>query len=489
MIDDQDTKIGIEMAESLKKKTVKGVAWTSLNQVLNIGFGFVIGVILARILSPDDYGLLAMIAVFNAIATAFIDSGFASALVRKPDLTEDDNTTAFCFNLIVGATMFGIIWLIAPWVSSFYDKPILTSLLRAEGSLLIITALIIVQSTQLTRALNFKALMIINIISQVLAGLIAIIAAYNGFGVWSLVIQHISSRMISLVLFWIISPWRPQGKWRKDSFRYLWGYGSKLLASGLLDKIYGNIYPIIIGKFYSAADLGQYTRAKGYAGLPSQTLTGVLQQVTFPVLSHIQGDTERLGNSYRRMLRFTVFIVFPVMIGMAALARPLVITLVTDKWSQCVPYLQIICFSSMWYPVHAINLNLLQVKGRSDLFLRLEIIKKVIVTVVVFVSVPFGILGICYGAVFTSLACLAINTFYTGKLINVGFIRQMLDMTPTLLASLAMGAVVYLAVIPFDSDWVKLAVGVPLGLVIYLAMAKAFHMPELKEAIDLIHRR
>lgn len=243
------------MPESLKKKTVKGVAWTSLNQVLNMGFGFVIGVILARILSPDDYGLLAMIAVFNAIATAFIDSGFASALVRKPDLTEDDNTTAFCFNLIVGAVMFGIIWLIAPWVSSFYDKPILISLLRAEGSLLIITSFIIVQGIQLTRALNFKALMITNIVSQFFAGVIAIIAAYNGFGVWSLVIQHISSRMLSLVLLWIISPWRPRGKWNKNSFSYLWGYGSKLLASGLLDKIYGNIYPIIIGKFYSAADL------------------------------------------------------------------------------------------------------------------------------------------------------------------------------------------------------------------------------------------
>lgn len=477
------------MPESLKKKTVKGVAWTSLNQVLNIGFGFVIGVILARILSPSDYGLLAMIAVFNAVAGAFIDSGFASALVRKPDLTEDDNTTAFCFNLIVGALMFGIIWLIAPWVSLFYDKPILSSLLRTEGSMLILTAFIIVQSTQLTRALNFKALMIINIISQVLAGMIAIIVAYHGFGVWSLVIQHLASRMISLVLFWFLSPWRPQGKWKRDSFKYLWGYGSKLLVSGLLDKIYGNIYPIVIGKFYSAADLGQYSRAKGYADLPSQSLTGVIQQVTFPVLSQIQDDDQRLGNNYRRMLRFTVFIVFPIMIGMAVLAYPLVVSLVTDKWAQCVPYLQIICLASMWYPVHAINLNLLQVKGRSDLFLRLEIIKKILITIVVFVCVPFGIIGICCGSVFTSLACLAINTYYTGKLINVGFVRQMMDMTPTLLASLAMGAVVYFAVMPFDNNWVKLAVGIPLGMVIYLAIAKVFRMPELQEALDIIHRR
>ncbi len=477
------------MPESLKQKTIKGVAWTSLDQVATLGFGFVIGVILARILSPDDYGLLAMIAVFNAIAFAFINSGFGNALIRKPDLTENDNSTAFYFNIVAGVVMAGVIWLISPLVAMFYDKPILCQLLRVEGLLLIISSFTIVQNAQLTRALNFKAKMIINVASQVLAGAIAIVAAYRGFGVWSLVIQHIASGIIRMILLWMLSPWRPRGKWSKKSFSYLWGYGSKLLASGLLDTIYGNIYPIVIGKFYSAADLGQYTRAKGYASLPSQGLTGVIQQVTFPVLSQIQDDDQRLGNNYRRMLRFTVFIVFPIMIGMAALAHPLVISLVTDKWAQCVPYLQIICLASMWYPVHAINLNLLQVKGRSDLFLRLEIIKKILITVVVFVCVPFGIIGICCGSVFTSLACLVINTYYTGKLINVGFVRQMLDMTPTLLASLAMGAVVYFAVMPFSSDVLKLTVGIPLGMVIYLAIAKVFKMPELQEALDILHRR
>lgn len=475
--------------ESLKKKTVKGVAWTSLDQVANMGFSFVIGVILARLLSPSDYGLLAMIAVFNSVAFAFLESGFGSALIRKPDLTENDNSTAFYSNIVAGVVLFGIIWLIAPWVSKFYDKPILTDLLRVEALLLIIYSFKIVQNTQLSRALNFKAKAIINLSSLVLSGIIAIAAAYHGYGVWSLVLQHIAGGIISVIMLWIFSPWRPHGKWDKRSFSYLWGYGSKLLASGLLDKIYGNIYPIIIGKLFSAADLGQYTRATHYAYLPSTSLTRVLQQVTFPVLSQIQEDTERLGNSYRRMLRFSVFMVFPIMIGMAALAHPLVVALVTDKWAPCVPYLKVICLASMWYPVHAINLNLLQVKGRSDLFLRLEIIKKAIVTIAIFVCVPFGIMGICVGAVCTSLICLAINTYYTGKLIHVGFIRQMMDMTPTLLASLAMGAVVYFAVMPFSSEVVKLAIGIPLGIVIYLVIAKVFRMSELQEAIDIIHRR
>lgn len=477
------------MSESLKKKTVKGVAWTSLNQVVSLGFGFVIGVILARLLSPSDYGLLAMIGVFNAIAFAFLDSGFGNALVRKPDLTEDDNTTAFTFNIVVAIVMVGIIWLIAPWVAKFYDKPILSSLLRVEGFLLIVSSFKIVQNTQLSRALNFKAKMIINVTSQVIAGVIAILAAYRGFGVWTLVIQHFVSSITGLVLLWIISPWRPRGKWNKLSFKYLWGYGSKLLASGLLNTIYGNIYPIVIGKFYSAADLGQYTRANGYAAIPSQGLTSVLQQVTFPVLSQIQEDDDRLASSYRRMLRFTVFLVFPIMIGMAALAYPLVIVLVTDKWAECVPYLQVICFASMWYPVHAINLNLLQVKGRSDLFLRLEIIKKVIITIAIFVCVPFGVMGICIGAVCTSLICLAINSYYTGKLIHVGFFRQMMDMTPILLASFAMGTIIYFAVMHLDSNVIKLSVGIPLGMILYLSIVKVCRMPELQEVLDLIHRK
>ena len=477
------------MAESLKKKTVKGVAWTSLEQVANLGFGFIIGVILARILSPSDYGLIAIIAVFNAIAYAFLDSGFGNALIRKPDLTENDNSTAFIFNITAGIVLYGVIWIIAPLVASFYDKPILTSLLRAEGVLLIISSFKIVQNTQLSRSLNFKAKTIINVTANVLSGIIGIICAYKGLGVWALVIMHLSSGAISLVLLWIISPWRPHGKWQNASLRYLWGYGSKLLASGLLDTVYKNIYPIIIGKFFSAADLGQYTRAKGYANLPSVGLTNVLQKVTFPVLSQIQENNDRLASSYRRMLRFTAFVVFPIMIGMTALARPLVITLVTDKWAQCIPYLQIICFASMWYPVHAINLNLLQVKGRSDLFLRLEIIKKAIITITIFASVPFGIIGICYGSVCTSIICLVINTYYTGKLINVGFLKQMGDLVPILLLALAMGALVYFLTLYFSSNIIKLSLGISVGFAFYLLCSWMFKMPELKEVITIIKKK
>lgn len=477
------------MAESLKNKTVKGVAWTSLDQVTALTLGFIFEVILARLLSPSDYGLLAMIAVFNAVALTFVNSGFGSALVRKPDMSDNDTTTAFCFNIVVGIVSAAILCLIAPYVAIFYDKPILASLLRAESLILIILSFSVVQFSQLSRRLDFKSKMIVNMTAQIIAGVVSITAAYHGFGVWSLVLKHIVNSLITVIMLWVMSPWRPRGKWDKKSLKYLWGYGSKLLASGVLNTVFGNIYPIVIGKFFSASELGYYGRARGYAGLPSQGLTSVLQQVTFPVLSKIQGETERLADSYRRMLRFSVFVLFPIMIGMAALAHPLVVTLVTDKWAPCVPYLQVICFSSMWYPVHAINLNLLQVKGRSDLFLKLEIIKKAILLIAVFICVPFGVMGICVGAIFTSLISLVINTYYTGKLINVGFFRQMRDMTPTLIASLIIGAIVYFVVMPFDNNVVKLVVGIPVGAALYLAIAWSFKMPELKEAIDIIKKR
>lgn len=477
------------MAESLKNKTVKGIAWTSLGQFLDLSFGFVIGVILARLLSPSDYGLLAMILVFNSIAFSFLNSGFGNALIRKPNLTEDDNTTAFYFNVVAGFVLFGIIWLIAPLVSAFYDKPILTQLLRAEGCMLIITGFKIVPQTQLTRALNFKAKTIIRLTSTVIGGVVGIVCAYRGLGVWSLVVSHIMEAIVNLLLLWIISPWRPHGKWSARSFSYLWGFGSKLLATDILNTIYGNIYPIIIGKFYTAADVGQYTRASQYAGMPSGIILFAVQQVTFPVLSQIQDDIERLRNNYRRMLRFTVFVIFPIMMGMLVLAHPLVITLVTNKWEECVPYLQLICLAAMWYPVHSINLNLLQVKGRSDLFFRLEVVKKLLSTVTIFICVPHGIMVMCIGGVCSSILCLVINTHYTGKLINLGFGRQMIDLAPSLLNSIFMGIVIYLSTLQIDNEILKLAVGIPVGIACYLTTAWLFRMSELKEALDIIHKR
>ena len=477
------------MSDTLKQKAARGVAWTAVDQGSYLGLTFIIGIILARLLSPDEFGLLAMIAVFNSIAQAFLDSGFGVALIRKPQISEADRSTALYFNIIAGVVLFGVLFLAAPWIADFYRRPILTGLVRWEAFLLVISAFNIVQQAQLTRELNFKAKAIIRAVSTLLSGAVGIVAAYHGAGVWSLVVMHIASNTIQLAMLWLLSSWRPRSGWSRESFRYLWGFGSKMLASSVIDRVYGQIYPMVIGKFFSAADLGQYSRASQFTILASHLPTNVLQQVTFPVLSQIQQDSERLSASYRRILRLSAFFIFPIMIGLAALGRPFVVALVTDKWLPCVPYLQILCLALMWFPIHAINLNLLQVKGRSDLFLRLEIIKKVIITIVMVCTIPFGIIVMCVGRIATSLISLFINTYYTGQLINVGFAMQMRDLLPTLLNSLVMGAIIYFVTLPLSGEWLQLGVGFVVGVAYYLTSAHLLRFPELSEALSIIRRK
>ena len=285
-----------------------------------------------------------------------------------------------------------------------------------------------------------------------------------------------------------MSKWRPTTGFSKSSFNYLFGYGSKLLASGLLDTIYNNIYLIVIGKFYTPAQLGNYSRALSFAQLPSSNITSILQRVTFPVLSTIQDDMPRLQANYRRLLKLSAFIVFPLMTGLAAVAFPMIRIILTPKWEGCSLYLQIICFALMWYPVHAINLNLLQVKGRSDLFLRLEIIKKIVGVCIMCITIPLGITAMCIGMVVSSLISLFINTYYTGKLINIGYLKQMKDVLPILIVSLIMGIVVYITILFFTSDFTKLIIGIPLGMFIYIVGTYLLAHEELSELVKIIKK-
>lgn len=473
----------------LKDKAVKGVFWTSLGNVANFSVNFVVGIILARLLSPSDYGLIAMITVFFSIAQCFISSGFGNALVRKQDVTNDDFSTAFIFNVSASIIFFVILFLVAPLIADFYNKPILASLVRAESICMVIGSINIVQNTRFTRRIDFKTTMKIGLTTNIVGSVVGISSAYSGLGVWAIVVMDITRQLVSSTLLWKASPWRPKMIWSKKSFQYLWGYGSKLLASNLLNTIYNNIYPIVIGKFFSAASLGNYTRAQGFVTFPSSNITSVVQRVTFPVLSQIQEDDERLIAGYRRMLKMITFVVFPMTIGMAAVAKPMVLVLLTDKWAECIPYLQLLCFSAMWHPVHAINLNLLQVKGRSDLFLKLEIIKKVIATVVMVVAIPFGVLAMCAGTVLTSYASLFLNTYYTGKLVDYSIFKQLKDLFPSIVLSLLMGGLSFFFSIYLENMLIALIVGVLSGTVFYLAMAKMTRMEMLKEFVDIIKRK
>lgn len=353
---------------SLKEKTVKGVIWSSIDRFSSQGIQFVFSILIARLLLPSDYGAVAMLNIFLAISQTFIDSGFSTALIRKLNRTETDFSTVFYFNIIVGFFFYVILWIASPYIAKFYELPLLEDITKVVALRFVFYSFSAIHSTKLSIAIDFRTRAKISVSVTLFTGIIGLWMAYMGYGVWALVIQSVFSSLLYTILLWIFVRWIPQLIFSWKSFKEMFSFGSKLLASALLDTVYGNVYTLVIGKFFSPTTLGLYARAGSFTQFPSSNLTGILQGVTFPVLSSIQNETERLANVYKRFLRMSAFIIFPLMIGLAAVANPLVRILLTDKWDGVIYLLQILCFSMMWYPIHAINLNLLQVKGRSDFF-------------------------------------------------------------------------------------------------------------------------
>jgi O-antigen/teichoic acid export membrane protein len=473
---------------NLKRKTVKGLYWTSLSKFSDYGIQFVIGIVMARLLSPDDYGIAALPAVFISVAGVFIDSGFANAMIRKPELKEKDLSTAFYYSIFVGIVCYLIIYFSSPFIASFYNTPVLENLMRVTALNFLIGPLSTPQYILLKRNLDFKTPTIISFVSKIIMGLVGIIIAYSGYGVWALILSNLVSSVLNLILCWSVVKWKPQTGWSSESFQYLWNYGNKLLASSLIDKLYTNIIPIFVGKFYSTLDLGIYNRAAHYASLPSQQITGVVQSVTFPVLSKLQNDDDALERNYRRMIRTTAFILFPIMLLLSALARPIIIVLITEKWEKSIILLQLMCFSMMWYPVHAMNLNLLQVKGRTDLFLRLEIIKKSYGLIALAITLPISLIAVVLGRWVTNILSLFVNTYYTNKLIGVSFIMQMKDLLPSLALSMFMFLIVHIVNYFVIGYIYQIIIGTTVGVSIYIGIAYLLKFKEIKDIKVLLNK-
>lgn len=475
------------MEESIKHKTKVGAYWQFSNQFLNYGMQFIIGIVMARLLSPQDYGTAALPAVFFAISVIFIDGGFGTAMVRKEELTDQDLSTAFYYSTLVGFFFYVILFIAAPWIAVFFDVPILSSLIRVSAISFLFAGFKTPQTILLNRRLDFKTPTIVTVISTLVMGVVGISTAYMGFGVWALVISNVVSGFLSLLLLWLFVRWIPKSGWSRESFNYLWGFGNKMIATLLIDKMYLNLAPFLIGKFYNPVQLGLFNRSQSYAQLPVQQIVNLLHNVSYPVLSKMQDDTEMLGRSYRRMLRLSTFIMFPIMILMAILAKPLILILITDKWIDCVPYLQLMCLAMMWYPIHSLNLALLLVKGRSDLFLKLEIIKAAIGLSIMAITLPFGIIPFLFGLIANSLICLFVNTYYTGKMIKLGFSLQMLDIFPTLMLSLFMGMVSYVVLSFITNCFLQLIIGGIFGLLVYGIGSYFFKFPEINDVKYMIH--
>lgn len=474
---------------NLKQQTKKGLYWSFFNQFSNYGMQFCVGIVMARLLSPSDYGITALPGVFLAIAAVFQDSGMAGALIRKPEIEEKDYSTLFLYSIGMGILMYAALFFASPYIASYFETPVLTPLVRVTALTFLWGPITTVQYVILKRKLDFKTPTKISIATKIFSAIVGITMAYMGYGLWALVISGVLSGFLNLILIVWAVRWYPRAGWSNESFKYLWGYGNKMLASSLLETAYSNITPLFVAKYYSPADLGVYNRARNYAIMPSQNVTGVIQNVTFPVLSKMQDDDESLARNYRRMLKTTAFVVFPLMMILAGLARPLIITMITAKWEACIILLQLLCFSLMWYPIHSINLNLLQVKGRTDLFFRLEVIKKIIGLSILVVTLPLGLVVFCIGGIISSLVCLAVNTYYTGKLINVGYLKQMRDLFPTLLLSLVLFGVI-LVINQFISNYLlQILVGGTVGSLVYLGGAYLFKFDELNDVKYMLKRK
>lgn len=474
------------MSDNIKSKAVNGAKWSFVENLLRQGVAFVIGVVLARLLSPAEYGQIGIIMIFVAIFNIFIDSGFTDAIIRKKDATEDDYNTVFIINLTVSCVCALLFLLLAPFIGVFFHDPSLTPLARAMSVIVIISSLAIVQHIKLVKRVDFKTQTKISLISTISSGGLGIILAYTGFGVWALVVQQITFQTVNTVSLWFYNKWIPNFSFSQNNFKKLWTFGCNILASQLLNAVWKQIYQVVIGRFYQPASLGLYTRAHQFPYLVHVNVTRVVQRVSYPVLAMVQDEPERLKNGYKRVVKTTMLVVAILMCGLFACARPLVEVLLGAKWLGCVPFMQILCFSGLVHPLHSINLNAIAVKGRSDLCLRLEIIKKCISVIPICMGIFIDIYTMLISSTILGFLSYYINAYYAKPLLNYGIKEQIKDIMPSVL----IGVIMCLLILPITllpvHCAVQLAIQIVLGALISISLCRIFNLKEYFEILEII---
>jgi O-antigen/teichoic acid export membrane protein len=465
----------------------------------NQGTGVLLGIILARLLSPREFGLIGMLMVFCGIGQVFADSGLSTALVQRPANSADDEATVFYLNIGAGIILTLLICAISPLVARFYGQPILIPLLCVLSLQVLLSSFGVVQFALLGRTMNFRPQAIVDTVSLILSGLVGIGMAWRGLGVWSLAGQSVTAALFRSLLVWKLGNWRLSGHFRRASFQEMWPFSSRLLAVHLIDRIFENLYDVVIGRVYRPADLGLFTRARSLAQFPAGFVASTFAQTTLPAFSRMQGDAASLKSNVRKVFRLMAAIHFPAMAALAVVADPLVRCLLTDKWAPCVPYLQVLAFSGMLYPVHALHLNVLMAQGRTDLYLPLEVIKRILTLLALASTFHFGVSAMVWGILILSIGCLPINGHYTRKLLDYRWREQALDLVPILGASavmaMAMSAIFYLKS-PITGAWflpldinkplTLLLVQLAVGLTVYGAIAGLSRMSAYVELRSLV---
>ncbi len=475
------------MAEqSLKDKTVKGVAWSGVDNVARYVVTFVVSIVLARLLSPEDYGLIGIISIFTTVCTVLIDGGFGDALIRKKDVTEDDYNTAFIANLGMSLFLYTIIFLCSPLIAQFFGREELVSLTRVSSLSLIIGALSLVQLKRLTKQIDFKTQTKVTVLASVISGVIGIVMALLGCGVWSLVAQGLVSQGLRTILLWYYNHWIPKLRFSTTSFKGLFGFGWKVMVNDTLDSIWKELYQVVVGKFYSPGTLGHYTRAKSFSQLFSSNLTNIVQRVSFPVLSNIQDEKSRMVEAYRRIIKTTMFITAVGMFFLGSISVPLLYCLIGPKWHEAATYLPLICIAASLYPLHAINCNMLIVQGRSDLLLGLGVVKKIVSMGPLLVGAFIGIMPMLYVNLFTGPIIFFINSFYSGRLIDYNSWRQLKDIAPSYgIATIVALSVWFFQYLPI-SNWLILPIQIVVGFTVFFIVCKTTGIKEYQEVISII---
>lgn len=445
---------------SLKAEASKGVLWVAVERFGQQILQAVIFIILARLLTPEDFGLIAMLMIFFAIAQSFIDSGMGQALIREKEITDQDRSTVFWFNLLLSVAFYGLLYVCAPWIAEFYDRPELVDLTRVMGLAVIFFGVAIVQRSEMTQQLEFKKQAYAQVPAVFIAGIVSITMAYMDFGVWSLVAQYLLVAACSSIALWILQPANIRFHFDKESFTRLFGFGYKLLLSGLLVTIYNHIYKLVIGKFFTASALGFYTQAKKLQEMLSNQVVSVIQKITYPLLSKARDDLDRLKRGYRDVMLITNNIIIPLMIVLFFLAEPIFRLILGEQWVDAAPFLRILCLSGLIYHVHSINLNLLKVLGKSELVLRLAIFKKIVTTTAIVIGLNYGIMGLLYAQVASSYINLGLNTYYTNSLIDYSYFDQLKDIFVVLIQHIPMILMLSLSIIYLNISTILMLIGI-----------------------------
>lgn len=472
---------------------MSGAFWASIDEVGGKGLAFLFSILLARILLPEEFGLIAALSIFIGVGTLLLNAGLSSSLIRSEHVNEEDYSTVFIFNLFGGVVVYAVIFFAAPLIAKFYRQEILVDLVRVLSLSIIVHALGAIQFTRYTKAMNFKTLALIRLPTLLVSAMIGLFMAMNGYGVWSLVMQLLSSSILKTIFLWIFSDWRPTWTFNKLAFKTHFNFGYKLTLSGLINVIFNEIYVILIGRFFPMAQVGYYQRAHSLGNTPSTALSTIVQRVSFPLMSTIQNEETQLKSVYKKIFQLIIFVIAPILITAGVLAEPLFRFVLTEKWLPAVPYFQILVANAVLLPVHAFNLEIVNVKGRSDLFLKAEVAKKIILLIVIAIAFQFGIYGLLYGSVVVSIFSLVVNIFYAAPQIDYGFKEQMSDLLPAIGMALFAGAIVYFidgsTKVYLDSDVLRILIGGAISMIIYLLLAQAFKLSAFKEIKGLIKLR